>query len=718
MSIRFIKKEEKFILHTNNTTYAFEILKGRYLRHLYYGKKKKTIVSEPVRGYSYAPFPDDLEYKYSPDTLPCEVSFFGSGDFRSTSLRIDSDGTGVTDFTYDSYCIHKGRISLDGLPEARENELTETLEIKMHDPVTGCVLSLFYTVYPENDIIGRYMKIENHGSNTVKIENCAPLELPIPRTDLDMISLYGPGSSELQMQRVPLHRGVQSVFSRRGASSHQYNPFFALCSHNATEERGDAFGFNFIYSGSFVDEVEVDRTNTAKVMISLGSDTFGYTLTPGESFISPEAVMSYSAKGIGQMSRNYHDFVRYHIMPSSALEPHPVVLNTWEACGFDIDEEMLIRFADEAGKFGFDMLVMDDGWFGERNDDDAGLGDWYANPAKFPNGLASFVREIKKRGVKFGIWVEPEMVSPKSDLYRAHPDWVLRVPSREPLWSRKQLVLDLSNPEVVEHLMGEFDKVFDGIEIDYFKWDMNRSLCNIGSTALPRERQSEVAFRHMKGVYRLLKWFGERFPNALIETCAGGGGRYDLGMMAFGFQVWASDCTSPHGRIFIQNAALTGYPAATMSCHVSNPENNLMYLDYCYKVALGGMLGYELNILHMSDEIKKTFASQIAEYRQIEHLMRLGDYHNLASPLKYDYSAYYYVNSDNSELLLSVIKKHNVGPGKTKLLKLTRADASATYVDLYTDTEYTGEALRRGIAVPLTGESDTATARLFRFVKK
>ncbi len=714
MAIRFSKKTQQFIIHTANTTYAFDIVKGKYLRHLYYGKKKKTIVPEPLQGYSFAPFLIDNGWTYSPDTMPCEVSFFGSGDFRATSLRINSDGTGVTDFDYCSYKIYAGRAPLDGLSEARADENTQTLEIKMKDSVSGCILTLFYTVYPDKDIIGRYMKVENKGKKAVKIENCMSLELTLPRCDLDMISFYGRHPFEVNLQRVPLHHGSQSVFSRRGATSHQYNPLFALCAPKATEESGEVYGFNFIYSGSFVDEVEVDQTNSAKVLVGLGSESFGYTLDAGESFISPEAVMTYSASGIGKMSRNFHNFTRYNIMPKISLEPHPVVLNTWEACYFDIDEAKLIRFAEEAAKTGFDMLVMDDGWFGLRNNDDAGLGDWFENKAKFPNGLAAFADEIRKRGVKFGIWIEPEMVNPDSDLFRAHPDWAIQVKGREPLQSRQQLVLDMSNDDVVDYLIDMFGKTFDGVAIDYFKWDMNRHMSNVGSLALPESEQNEVSFRYMKGVYRLFRWFSEHFPNAVIETCSGGGGRYDLGCMPYGIQIWTSDNTDPYARTYIQSAAMTGYPATTMSCHVSNPHGDLKSLDYRYKVAVGGMLGYELNILEMSEEVKTTIAEQIKEYKQFEHLMRLGDYYNLASPTKYDYSAYYYVNEDNSEIVMTVIEKANAKQGMTKLLKVGRAQADATYTDMRTGKSYTGEELRHGITVQIKGERDEATLYYFK----
>ncbi len=716
MSIKFVKKTKQFVLSTKNTTYAFEVLKDRYLRHIYYGKKKSNIVSPELKGISFAPYIEEYGHFYSPDSMTNEISFFGSGDFRATALRIcGADGTGVTDFVYKSYRIFNGRCAIDGLPMARADDDTRTLEITMYDKVTKCKLFLYYTVFAKYDIISRYMAIENGGENEVKIEKCMPVELDIDRSDLDMITLYGAHNKECNYQRVPLHHGIQSVLSRRGASSHQYNPFMALCTHKATEESGEAYGFNFVYSGSFLNEVEVDQLNTTKVLMGLGGECFDYTLAQGERFMSPEAVMTYSCTGLGKMSRNFHAFVRNNIMPKIALEPHPVVLNTWEACYFDIDAPKLVCFAEEANKVGFDMLVMDDGWFGARNDDHAGLGDWFENTDKFPNGLAAFARQIKNTGVKFGIWIEPEMVNPDSDLFRAHPEWCLHVEGREPLQSRNQLVLDMSNNDVVEYLIALFDKTFEGVEIDYFKWDMNRHMSNVGSSALAPDRQGEVSFRYMKGVYRLLDWFVKRFPNAVIETCSGGGGRYDLGMMQYGIQIWTSDNTNPYDRTYIQSAAMTAYPAATMSCHVSNPKDDVRSLDYRYKVAVGGMLGYELNILNMNDEIKADIAKQIAEYKKFDHVMRLGEYYNLASPTKYSYSAYYYTTEDASQIVLTLIEKAGTKAGRTKLLKIKSAILDATYTDTRTGKKYSGEELRRGLALDLLGEKDSA--QLFIFVK-
>ena len=355
------------------------------------------------------------------------------------------------------------------------------------------------------------------------------------------------------------------------------------------------------------------------------------------------------------------------------------------------------------------MLVMDDGWFGKRNNDRAGLGDWQANPEKFKNGLKAFAEKVKETGVSFGIWVEPEMVNPASDLYRAHPEWCLRVPQREPLVSREQLVLDMSNPTVVDFLKESFLETFRGVPIDYFKWDMNRHLCDIGSSALPADRQDEVPFRYMKGVYELLQWFKDQFPQAIIETCSGGGGRYDLGMMHYGFQIWTSDNTNPYSRLWMQRGSLIAYPAATMSCHVSNPGENLRSLDFRYKVAVGGMLGYELNILRMSEAIKAEMSREVGEYKSFEHLVRLGDYYSLVSPFEEDYAAYYYTDKTRKEFLLSVVEKGQTVSRPTKLLKIREAKSDKIYVDLLTGSKYDGAELREGLILALTGEKDTAS---------
>lgn len=711
MAIQYVKSKQRFVLQTKTTTYAFEVLHDKYLLHLYYGKKRTRVPDAPERKtVSFSPYDAEFSSRDSMDVLPSECSFYGSGDFRTAALRLrGKDGSGVTEFFYKDYRIHDGRLPLDGLPCARADAHTQTLEIRLTDAVNACVLHLFYTVFEAEDVISRYLTLENVGTSPVTIEKCMSLCLDLPSHDYQMLSLHGKHNGECMLQNVPLHYGMQSIGSRRGTSSHQFNPFFALAGRRATQEKGEVYGFNFVYSGSFLNEVEVDQTEKTRVLVGLGSEQFSYILQPNEAFTSPEAVMTYSHSGIRQMSRNFHDFVRAHILPPVALQqPHPVVLNTWEACYFNIDAATLQSMAKEAAPYGMDMLVMDDGWFGSRRNDRAGLGDWYAYDRAFPMGLAAFVNGIRQNGIRFGIWIEPEMVNPDSELYRNHPEWCLHVDGRAPKESRHQLVLDMCNPAVIQYLKECFSAVFHGVAIDYFKWDMNRHLSDVASTVLDAAHQGEVHFRYMKGVYSLLEWFRQQYPNAVIETCSGGGGRYDLGMMAYGIQIWTSDNTSPHARRYIQSGALLGYPAATMSCHVSNPHEDMKALDYRYKVALAGMLGYELNILGIGQALKDTIREQIRFYRTVEHLMRCGDYAELVSPFTSDYSAYYYISKERDELLLSCIEGTSCKGGVTKKLCIPDALEEQTYIDTLTQRSYSGKELQNGIILTLTGTENSA----------
>ena len=611
-------------------------------------------------------------------------------------------GSDTSCYTYKSVRRFTGRVDIDGLPYAKADEKTETLELCIEDKVSGCVIHLYYTVFPECDVISRYFTLENKGKNDVSIEKCMSLCLDIPKTDMDMISFQGGYFDERVYQRNRLIHGNQSIYSRRGSSSHHFNPFFMLADPKATEEKGEAYGFNLVYSGSFLDEVEVSCDGSSRVLLGLGSDTFRYLVKSGESFTSPEAIMTYTTNGVGQVSRNMHNFVRSHILPKDKFESRPVVLNSWEAMCFDIDQDVLVDFAHEAAKCGMDMLVMDDGWFGARVNDKAGLGDWYENKAKFPDGLGAFVNRVKAEGVKFGIWIEPEMINPDSDLYRAHPDWVLATPKYEPLLSRYQLVLDMANPEVIQYLKDSFSKTFDGVGIDYFKWDMNRNLCQVYSSVLPPERQGETYFRYMKGVYELFAWFGEHFPNAMIENCSGGGGRYDLGMMNYSTQIWTSDNTFPDKRMYIQYGSSFGYPVTAMSCHVAKLEEceNPRFLDYRFRLAMNGPLGYELNILKASEAAKANMKAQIEEYRKYEKLILNGDFYRLLNPYETDGKyAYYFVNEDNSEILLTFLQNFGDKKPKEYRLKVSRAIPNVTYTDKISGKSYEGAELKRGITI-------------------
>ena len=428
MGIYYDSKRNTFTIDTKNTRYTFQIVYGKFPVHLYYGDKETAPDGEFVcKPFSFAPFYKEYHVSYLPDYCLGEYNGFDSGDYRSYSLKIkNSNGDSCTVLKYKDYRIFKGRLQLDGLPFADTDDRTETLEITLSDEVTDICVKLYYTVYEAEDVISRYVSIKNNGKENVVIEKCMSLMLDLPDHNYDMVTLYGGSKRERNYQRVPLHYGSQSVFSRRGFSSHHFNPFIALCERGSTQTSGKVYGFNFVYSGNFLDEVEVDQHGFARVQVGLGSENFSWKLKPCEKFVSPEAVMTFSNRGIGKMTRNFHSFTRNFILPSEPFEIRPVLINPWEAVRFDIDEKLMLDFAKNAKESGIDMLVMDDGWFGERNSSHAGLGDWYVNKDKFKNGLKSFVLKVKEYGIKFGIWIEPEMINEDSELYRAHPEWCIQ----------------------------------------------------------------------------------------------------------------------------------------------------------------------------------------------------------------------------------------------------------------------------------------------------
>ena len=719
MSIAITHSKESMIttraiIRTKHTMYALGIFRDRFPVHLYYGKKSRNAdLTYRSNGSAFAPYYPEYGDDYMATSISSEFSTFGMGDFRAAAIRVRdlSTGSDTTEFSFRKMKKYKGRVAINApiygeLPYAEADENTETLEMILSDTVTGCELHLYYTVFPEEDVITRHMTLINKGTSAVSLEKCMSLCLDIPTFGLDLIHTYGAHGRERHVDRYKISYGVHRITGRRGASSHMENPCIILCDPKATEERGAAYGFNFVYSGDFVDELEVDAAKKTRVLVGLGDETFAWRLEAGESFSSPEAVMTYAPNGIGEVSRNLHRFTRKHILPPEPFERRPVVLNSWEAFYFNIDGKLMEDFSAGAAEVGMDMPVMDDGWFGARRHDRAGLGDWVATPELFPDGLDAFVRRVKSRGDKFGIWLEPEMVNPDSDLYRAHPDWVLAAPGRAILQSRSQLVLDMGNPAVVDYLSDILGKTLCGIPFDYFKWDMNRHLAPVYSNILPPERQKEASFRHMCGVSELFRRLRAMFPHAMIENCSGGGGRYDLGMMKYSTQIWASDNTDPVSRTYIQYGSTLGYPTATMSCHVANHNSSIedpRKLNYGFRVAMNGPLGYELNILAASDTAKATMSAQIKEYRSYEHLILRGDFYRLLDPFACGRYAYYFASEDSRELLVSYLQNDGDPRETVCKLKISRAIPGVTYRDTISGTTYTGEELKRGIAV----KSDT-----------
>ncbi len=715
------KATKTFTLQTRNSCYIMQVLNDRYLVHKYYGKKtKKPQVAELQSPRGFDPIESTITGPrggFSPDCNLLEFPFFDNGDFRTSALKLrNADGNCSTSFIYYGHKRMHGRRDIPGIPCAAADKKTTTLRIDMQDEYSKCLLHLYYTVFPKENVITRYFVLENKGSESVKIEKAMSLALDMPSADYDIITLPGYHCKERQIQRRPLFIGNQSVMSRRGASSHHYNPFVCICGKKTNELKGDAYGFNFVWSGNFLSEVEVDQYNHTRVQLGLGEENFSWLLEKGQSFTSPEAVMTFTNKGLGQMSRNFHDFIRNRIMPRDTMEHRPVVLNTWEASYFDIDEDKLLTFADSCKETGIDMLVMDDGWFGARDNDNAALGDWTVSKKKFKNGLGAFVDAVKSRGIQFGIWIEPEMVNPDSDLYRAHPDWALHAGNRPRLESRNQLVLDMCNPEVLDYLKKSFSETFKGVAIDYIKWDMNRHMCGVGSPVLPPERQDEVPFRYMLGVYDLYRWFRETYPNVMIENCSGGGGRYDIAMMKYCTQIWTSDNTRPEPREYIQCGSTLAYPACMMSCHVSNPDRiceDPRELNFRFRVATNGMLGYEMDMPGTTDAVRETIAKQIAEYKTYEHLIKKGDLYRLFSPFDTPYYAYYFISKDHREILFTFLQCHSTAP-KHLVCKLHGAIKDKVYIEQKTGKAYAGGQLIQGIEIMSAQGENSAMTLYFK----
>lgn len=698
-------------LETENTLYALRAVRGERVEHLYYGKKVRSIPFSPYpRNYGFSPNDAEKSPSLSHDIIPAELPGYGAGDFRAEAIRIcGKNGSSATDFRLLSARIYEGKPLSATLPHAHGGEGVQTLELTLKDRFSGIRCYLSYSVYPDCDAIVRSARYENTTAHPVTLSSVASLCLDIPvNTGFDLINLPGTYYFERRIERAPIRQGTFSMTSRRGASGHQMNPYFALVSHDADENQGEAFGFNLIYSGSYTNTVELTPHGAVRVLSALGDAAFSYTLARKESFESPEAVLWYSADGIGTLRRNTHRFVKNYLLKQRKMQRAPIVLNTWEGTWFDVNEDLILNYAKAASRNGIEMLVMDDGWFGARTNDKAGLGDWFVNPARFPEGLASTVRKVKDMGLSFGIWIEPEMVNPDSDLYRAHPEYALSVPKAAPSLSRNQLVLDMGNPAVIAYLKETLYATLKDVPIDYFKWDFNRHLSDVYSTVLPPHRQSEAAHRFLLGTYELLGWLRDTFPNAMLETCSGGGGRYDLGMMYYGEQIWTSDNTDPADRIGIQCASLMGYPAPTMSCHVANRENvcegNPRTLRFRYAVASGGPLGYEFNLAECSEELCASVRAQIEEYKSYAYMVEKGEYYELSSPFASKTYAYFYSFEDGNELLFTALQAK--GEDTPLSFRFQTANKQKRYVDLLSGKEYDGAELFRGIRITPDGKDE------------
>lgn len=708
MAVRFDEKKNLFTLQTLDSTYQMKVDDHGVLLHTYYGAAADEtdfsyLIGPEDRGFSGQPGDEKKNRTYSMDYYPLEYPVQGNGDFRVKALKAGFEGeVPALDLRFVSYEQGKGKYSLPGLPALFEAEAeeAETLKITLKDRVEEIYVTLFYGIFEKKNIITRAASIENRSGKNVVLKRALSLGLDFMEGDMDLIHFYGKHAGERQFERRNLPHGITEISSSRGTSSHHHNPFVILCDRDTTEDFGNAYGISFIYSGGFRIQMEKDQVDGIRLVCGIDDEEFLWKLAPGESFVTPEAALSYSENGLTALSDQFQKAYHANLIRSPWKDKkRPTLVNNWEATYFGFDAEKLLKIAGEAADLGLDMLVLDDGWFGKRDDDNSGLGDWFVNEKKLGCTMKELVDRVNALGLKFGIWLEPEMVSEDSKLYRMHPDWVLQIPGREPNRSRNQLVLDLSRKEVREYMKKFINDTLSCANISYVKWDMNRSVDNVYSAADPTLSQGAVRHKYVLGLYEVMEDMLIRHPDLLLEGCSGGGGRFDAGMLYYAPQIWCSDNTDAIERLRIHYGTSFGYPMSSVSAHVSVCPNHQNGRVTPFKTrgicAMQGSFGYELDLSKLSEEDKAEARRQIAVYNENWELFQSGSYYRLNSPMEnHDYTAWSYVSKDQRKASLSVIYTDLHGNPKPVRVKLKGLKKDTSYdVD---GTVYTGAALMRG----------------------
>lgn len=730
LSVPIIYQSENraFFLQTPKSTYSFAIHPTAEVPvHWFWGRRIEPCrlsFTEPAFFRPFSPLAPGAPAEASNDILPQEIGLPGGGDFRIPSLVIlQENGSRELDLKYSSHRINPGKPALAGLPAiyAEAVEEAETLEIDLRDKLSGVVVTLSYSVFRDFDAICRSVRITNSGAQRLVLQEIGSACVDFPNRPWEILTLPGAWARERHVAR---HRAAQGCFlaeSRRGTSSHQHHPFLALCEPGATEESGEVFAFNLVYSGSFTAAVEVDQFEKTRAVIGLNRSEFAWTLESGESFQSPEAVLVYSSVGLGEMSRTFHKLYRTRLARGKFRDcERPCLINNWEATYFDFAEEKILGLAREAAAAGIELFVLDDGWFGHRDDDTTSLGDWVPYARKLPEGIAGLANKINALGLQFGLWFEPEMVSPDSELYRSHPDWCLHVEGRTRVEGRNQLVLDLSRDEVCNHIIESVSRVLQSAPVSYVKWDMNRHLTNVGSPALPAGRQREVGHRYVLGLYRVFEELTSRFPDVLFEGCSGGGGRFDPGLLHYMPQSWTSDNTDAVSRLKIQYGTSMAYPWSSISAHVSASPNHQTLrttsLQTRFHVALTGSFGYEFDLTKLPQAELAEIKEQVAIFKKLRPLLSHGEFHRLISPFESSFAAWQLVSADRSEAVAICASAQVEANTYEFLLRLRGLDAEALYL-VNGETESRGDVLMNvGLLVPpLLGGSES---RLWHLVRK
>lgn len=709
MSITYDEKSKIFQLDTKTTSYLIGIADGKYVGHIYYGRKLENCEG----AYSFlrtweAPFvpSENMREKCSfMDTFPTEYSVWGTGDYRESCLNVRTqEGHRGCELHYTEHKIYDGKAKLSGLPSTFESSAhkAQTLEITCEDKAIGLKAVLSYSVFEDSDAVIRSVRLINTGKQKLYIEKVFSACIDMDNDDFEMLSLSGSWARERHMTKCPAVYGKHVISSVRGESSHQEHPFIALMTPGTNDEHGEVYAMNFVYSGNFTAMAEASQFNSVRMVMGIASEGFEWLLNPQEEFQAPEVVCVYSDKGLGKMTRTFHDLYREHLIRSPYLhKKRPILINNWEATYFNFDTDKLVAIAKEAKKAGIEMLVMDDGWFGHRSSDDSSLGDWTVNEEKLPGGLNTLVEKVKAEGLLFGIWFEPEMISPDSKLYNEHPDWAIQIPGRTPTLSRAQYVLDLSRPEVVDYAYECVAKILRSADISYVKWDMNRQLTDLGSFYLPAEQQGELFHRYVLGVYELQERLVTEFPDLLLENCSGGGARFDAGMLYYSPQIWCSDDTDAIERLQIQEGTALVYPLSCMGAHVSDCPNHTVGRTTPFTtrghVALAGTFGYELDITKISEADRNEIKEQTEMYHKYHPLVREGDYYRIASWREnHLYDCWAVVSKDKKEALVTYVQVLSEANFKSRKIRLKGLDPNARYILEETGEHFSGAVLMYG----------------------
>ena len=709
MSIRYDKERGLITLQTETSAYQMQIGPLGYLLHTYYGRRCDDGFAylHLERDCGFSPNPRELceSRGFSLDTMPQEYSGSNGGDFRLPSVLLRTeDGVHGADFRYVRHEILDGKYALEALPSAFPGtDRTETLSIVLADTATGLEAELLYGVFEKRNMITRAVRLRNTGDRVIYLEKAASACLDLPFGEWDCLHFYGRHAMERSPERHPVIHGIQLFSSGRGASGHQHNPFMILCDREAGEDHGECYGVMLCYSGNHQMETELDQTGSVRIVSGIGERGFCWKLKPGETFETPELFLCYSAEGLTPLSQYFHRFIRENLCRSKWVhQKRPVLLNSWEAAYLDFDEERILHLADEAKAIGVELLVLDDGWFGARNSDNCALGDWYPNQSKLPHGLDGLIRRVNEKGLRFGLWVEPEMVSENSDLYRRHPDWALQVPGRSPAIGRNQLVLDLSRPEVTDWMYETVSKLLRENNIEYIKWDMNRSLTDVWSAGLPADQQGETSHRYVLGLYRVMSRLTEEFPEVLFEGCAGGGGRFDAGMLAYVPQIWCSDNTDAISRLQIQQGTSFGYPASAMGAHVSACPNHQTGRSAPFGTravtAMAGTFGYELDPGKLSEAERQEIIDQIARFHELEDLVREGNLYRIAGEENKRFSAWQFVADDGRKSIFSLVLKEPEGNPEPLHVRLKGLYPALSYRMVWAD--FAGCLYREELTIP------------------